>query len=91
MFQDKLWASNGYGPDGKVIRAFRVDPSPGDSADIYAEVDVAAKTTFMARESWHPRWHGYVDGAEVPIRRVTPDFPAVEISRNMTPLEARTT
>ena len=75
----------GYGPaggkpDATVIRAFRVDPSPGDSADIYAEVDVKQPSTFVARESWHPRWHAYVDGVEVPIRRVTPDFPAIDVA-----------
>jgi hypothetical protein len=74
----------GYGglfqaPDAKVLRAFRVDPSPGDLADIYADVDVKQPTTFVARESWHPRWHAYVDGDEVPIRRVTPDFPAIDV------------
>lgn len=74
----------GYGglfqaPDAKVVRAFRVDPSPGELADIYAEVDVVQPTTFVARESWHPRWHAYVDGVEVPIRRVTPDFPAIDV------------
>jgi hypothetical protein len=66
-------------PDAKVLRAFRVDPSPGELADIYAEVEVKQPTTFVARESWHPRWHAYVDGVEVPIRRVTPDFPAIDV------------
>jgi hypothetical protein len=65
-------------PHGTVTRAFRQD-SPGDAADIYAVVDVTEKTTFVARESWHPRWHAYVDGVEVPVRRVTPDFPAVDV------------
>jgi uncharacterized membrane protein YfhO len=60
-----------------VIRARRQD-SPGDDPDIVAEVDATAPTTFMARESWHPRWHAYLDGAEVPLRRVTPDFFAVD-------------
>jgi hypothetical protein len=82
--EDHVLAYAGYGqpgqaPDAKVIRAFRIDPSPGDTADIYAEVDVKQKSTFMARESWHPRWHAYVDGVEVPIRRVTPDFPAIDV------------
>ena len=31
------------------------------------------------RESWHPRWHAYLDDAEVPVRRVTPDFPAIDV------------
>lgn len=66
-------------PDAKVLRAFRVDPSPGELADIYADVDVKQPTTFVARESWHPRWHAYVDGVETPIRRVTPDFPAIDV------------
>lgn len=66
-------------PAATVVRAFRQD-SPGNAADIYAEVDATAPTTFLARESWHPRWHAYVDGAEVPIRRVTPDFPAVDVA-----------
>jgi hypothetical protein len=65
-------------PHGTVTRAFRQD-SPGDAADIYAEVDATETTTFMARESWHPRWHAYLDRVEVPVRRVTPDFPAVDV------------
>jgi len=82
---DHHLAYAGYGgpgpaPDAKVLRALSVDPSPGDMADIYAEVEVHQPTTFVARESWHPRWHAYVDGTEVPIRRVTPDFPAIDVA-----------
>ena len=65
-------------PHGTVVRAVRQD-SPGDAADIRAEVDATARTTFMARESWHPRWRAYIDGAPAPVRRVTPDFPAVDV------------
>ncbi len=73
----------GYGlpgpaPQGTTLNAWRQD-SPGDQADLAAIVEASAPTTFMARESWHPRWHAYVDGNEVPIRRVTPDFPAVDV------------
>ena len=73
----------GYGlpgpaPTGQVLRSWRQD-SPGDLADIVAEVQVNGVTTFVARESWHPRWHAYLDGVEIPIRRVTPDFPAVDV------------
>ena len=78
-------------PHGTVVRALRQD-SPGDDADIVAEVDVTEPTTFMVRESWHPRWHAYIDGVEVPVRRVTPDFPAVDVaarpSRDRVPLRA---
>jgi hypothetical protein len=81
--KDHVLVYDGFGapggePHGTVARAFRQD-SPGDAADIYAEVDVTEKTTFMARESWHPRWHAYLDRVEVPVRRVTPDFPAVDV------------
>jgi hypothetical protein len=81
--KDHVLVYDGFGapggePHGTVTRAFRQD-SPGDAADIYAEVDVTEKTTFMARESWHPRWHAYLDRVEVPVRRVTPDFPAVDV------------
>lgn len=65
-------------PSGQTLRAWRQD-SPGDAADIVAEVEATAPTTFMFRESWHPRWHAYLDGKEVAVRRVTPDFPAVDV------------
>jgi hypothetical protein len=82
--KDHVLAYDGYGgpgaaPQATVRRAFRQD-SPGDQADIIAEVDVTAPSTFIARESWHPRWHAYVDGVEVPVRRVTPDFPAIDVA-----------
>ncbi|MDX2094230.1 MAG: hypothetical protein SFX73_40740 [Kofleriaceae bacterium] len=66
-------------PQGKTLRAWRQD-SPGEQADIVAEIEVTGPTTFVIRESWHPRWRAYVDGVAVPIRRVTPDFPAVDVT-----------
>jgi hypothetical protein len=80
--EDRVLAYAGSGgpggpPHGRVVHAHRQD-SPGDAADIVAEVDATAPTTFMARESWHPRWHAYLDGAALPIRRVTPDFLAID-------------
>ncbi len=65
-------------PLGRTIEAHE-QPSPGDDPDIVAEVDNMEPTTFMARTSWHPRWHAYIDGDEAPIRRVTPDFPAIDV------------
>ncbi|MDQ3366490.1 MAG: YfhO family protein [Myxococcota bacterium] len=84
-YEDRVLAYVGYGsttptaaPAARVLRAGRQD-SPGAAADLFAEVEVTAPTTFVARESWHPRWRAYVDGAPVPIRRVTPDFPAIDV------------
>lgn len=68
----------GPAPHGTVTRAVQQD-SPGSAPDIYAEVEATAPTTFMARESWHPRWRAFVDGAPVPVRRVTPDFFAADV------------
>lgn len=65
-------------PAGRMVRAWRQD-SPGSDPDIVAELEVERTTTFTVRESWHPRWHAYLDGEEVPVRRVTPDFPAVDV------------
>lgn len=69
---------NSAAPAGRTLRSWRQD-SPGSDPDIVAEVDVQATTTFTVRESWHPRWHAYIDGDEVPVRRVTPDFIAVDV------------
>ncbi|HEY5933129.1 MAG TPA: hypothetical protein VIU61_00760, partial [Kofleriaceae bacterium] len=60
------------------VRSWRTD-SPGDDADIHAELDVKAPSTFVIRESWHPRWRAYIDGKPAVVRRVTPDFPAVDV------------
>ena len=65
-------------PHGDLVRAWH-QMSPGDEPDIVAELDVRAPTTFLVHESWHPRWHAYLDGEDVAIRRVTPDFPAVDV------------
>jgi hypothetical protein len=68
----------GQPPDATVLRTGRTR-SPRDHADLFAEVDAARPSTFVFRESWHPRWRAYLDGAPVSIRRVTPDFPAVDV------------
>jgi hypothetical protein len=75
-------------PDGKMLRAWHQD-SPGDDADIVAEVEAKAPTTFAIRESWHPRWRVYIDGDEARVRRVTPDFPAVDVPAGKHTLELR--
>lgn len=75
-------------PQGKTIRAWRQD-SPGDDADIVAEVEATGPTTFWVHESWHPRWHAFVDGEEVQVRRVTPDFPAIDVGPGKHTIELR--
>ena len=75
-------------PHGHTLRAWRQD-SPGNDADIVAEVEATEPTTFWVHESWHPRWHAYVDGDEVKVRRVTPDFPAVDVGAGKHTIELR--
>ncbi len=72
------WGGKTEEPKATVKRSWRQD-SPGDAADIVAEIEVTQATTFVARESWHPRWHAYIDGKPAKVRRVTPDFPAVDV------------
>jgi hypothetical protein len=91
--KDEVLAYAGFGgagdvPHGRTMRSWSQD-SPGDEADIVAELDVEATTTFTIRESWHPRWHAYLDGEELPVRRVTPDFPAVDVPPGRHTLEMR--
>ncbi len=80
--------SAGPPPAGKTLRSWEQD-SPGDDADIVAEVEATAPTTFIVHESWHPRWRGYVDGDEVEVRRVTPDFPAIDVGPGKHTIELR--
>ncbi len=82
------WGGKTDEPKATVKRAWRQD-SPGDAADIVAEIEVEAPTTFVARESWHPRWRAYIDGKPAPVRRVTPDFPAVDVPAGATLLQFR--
>jgi hypothetical protein len=82
--KEEVLAYNGFGiagpaPQG-IVLAYSRQPSPGDEPDITADVRASAPTTFMFRESWHPRWVAFVDGAPAPIRRVTPDVIAVDIA-----------
>jgi hypothetical protein len=90
---DRVLAYAGSGPAGdppagKMLRAWHQD-SGGNAADIVAEVEAEKPSTFMIRESWHPRWHAYIDGDEVRVRRVTPDFPAVDVPAGKHTIELR--
>ena len=91
--KDEVMCYAGFGqvgdpPDAKTVRSWHQD-SPGDDADIVAEVEVEKPSTFLVRESWHPRWRAYIDGSPAPVRRVTPDFPAVDVPVGKHTLELR--
>jgi hypothetical protein len=74
-----------------VARTRRVtrQASPGDAPDIVAEVEADQPTTFVIRESWHPRWKVFIDGAPASVRRVTPDFMAVDVPAGAHTISAR--
>jgi hypothetical protein len=81
--KDRYLAHHGDGgeepgpePHGKTLDVSRT------FSHIVANVEVDAgdqPTTFVIRESWHPGWHASIDGADVHIRRVSPDFMAVDV------------
>jgi hypothetical protein len=92
-YKNRHLAWDGFGgkteePKAKTLRAWR-QASPGDEADIVAQIEVTAPTTFVIRESWHPRWHAYIDGKPAVVRRVSPDFPAVDVPAGATLLQLR--
>ncbi len=60
-------------PDGDVL-----DIRRGPST-ISARLIARAPTTYLVRESWHPRWTATLDGRPARIRRVTPDFMAIDV------------
>lgn len=75
---DRVLAHHGHGIAGP--------PPDGDARDlrrgrsrIDATLIARAPTTFVIRESWHPRWRATVDGAPARLRRVSPDFLAVDV------------
>lgn len=72
--------SGGAGPAPKAkVTGVRRQLSPGPLPDIVAEVAAEAPSTVVFRDSWHPRWTGIIDGKVVPVRRLTPDFPALDV------------
>jgi hypothetical protein len=81
--KDQLLAYAGSGGAGPAPQArvtnIRRQLSPGELPDIAAEVEAQAPSTIVFRESWHPRWTGLVDGKEVAVRRLTPNFPALDV------------
>jgi hypothetical protein len=76
---DRVLVHQGHGglgppPAGTVTRSWR------DGSTIVADVVAGAPTTFVIRESWHPRWRITVDGRAAPVRRVSPDLLAVDVA-----------
>ncbi len=65
--------ATGFAPRGRTLLVAR------SNSNIRAEVEAEAATTFIVRESWHPRWRASLDGISVPIRRVTPDYLAIDV------------
>jgi hypothetical protein len=86
--QNKVLERHGWGATGLPPRGRTLTVTRGDST-IRAEVEAEATTTFIVRESWHPRWRATLDGEPAPIRRVTPDYMAVDVPESNHTLELR--
>jgi hypothetical protein len=64
-------------PAGRLLLAGR-GPSR-IRARVHVDETTREPTTFAIRESWHPRWRATLDGAPVALRRITPDYMAVDV------------
>ncbi|MGH7729927.1 MAG: hypothetical protein ACRENJ_01595, partial [Candidatus Eiseniibacteriota bacterium] len=80
-------AASGAPPAGRAREIVR-GPS-WIRARVEVDDDRAGPTTFAIRESWHPRWRATLDGAPVAVRRITPDYMAVDVPRGGHALELR--
>jgi hypothetical protein len=70
------WPGSGIAgppPDGDVVEIKR------GRSQIMFKAQVRTRTTYLVRESWHPRWVATIDGKPAPIRRVTPDMMALDL------------
>jgi hypothetical protein len=81
--KNEVLAHDGYGGPGPapqgIVLAYSRQPSPGDEPDITFDAVATAPTTFEVKESWHPHWHAFVDDQPVEIRRITPEFMAIDV------------
>ncbi|GEM_PF-180243 len=73
---------------GTVVASSSVRPRPAsgrivsetvDSNVYRAQVDAARASTLMLKESFHPGWHAYLDGAEIPTVMLMPSYVGVTI------------
>jgi len=79
VLADPLPAGGSAPPAGRVLELAR---GPSEiRARVRVDDDALGATTYAIRESWHPRWHATLDGREVAVRRITPDYMAVDVPR----------
>jgi hypothetical protein len=83
--KNEVLAHAGYGGPGPapqgIVLAYSRQPSPGDQPDITFDAVATAPTTFEVKESWHPHWKAWLDDQPVAIRRVTPEFMAIDVPK----------
>ena len=81
--KNEVLAHDGYGGPGPapqgIVLAYSRQPSPGDEPDITFDAVATAPTTFEVKESWNPHWHAWIDDQPVEVRRVTPEFMAIDV------------
>jgi len=70
---------SGEGPDSHGYTIESVRDGSRITAEVMVDDSADTATTFAIRESWHPRWHATIDGAPVPIRRISPDYMAIDV------------
>jgi len=75
----------GEGPPGGAGAA-RVDAGSGEATvarwtpnEVVLEVGARERGLLVVSEVWHPSWHAYLDGTEVPVYRVNGAFRGVEV------------
>lgn len=86
VYKDQVLAHAGYGePDGgegPEPHGYTIESAAVGSritAEVMVDDSATTPTTFAIRESWHPRWTATLDGEPVAIRRITPDFMAIDV------------
>ncbi len=82
VLRDRVLAHAGFGGEGPDSHGYTIESARHGghiTAEVMVDDSADTPTTFAIRESWHPRWHATLDGKPVAIRRITPDYMAIDV------------